>query len=305
MRQELVATTAPEKLRDVSDERGKSTAAATAADRGAARGGHGARRQRSSAARRRLGVRCDVRGEKEGCGLPRRPHIHRRGRAASEERTPRAAAAIPAPGSGHSESPRLQGQPPPLAPQRSGTWVGRMRPPFRPLSRPGGCCRVPPGVRGGQRPAPLPAGTQRGSEGRPRGAPPPPARSPRGGAAPGSWAGPGAGRGERSRAPPQGLARPRHHPPPRYRGEPGPPPPHLAAWAAAPGPAAGAGQRAAQSMGRVPGGAGGRPRRRREAAGTGQTLKRMSGASSGRGGSDGTATGGGGGGQPIGSARSP
>lgn len=58
-------------------------------------------------------------------------------------------------------------------------------------------------------------------------------------------------------------------------------------------------------MGRVPGGAGGRPRQRREPAGTGQTLKRMSGASSGRGGSDATAPGGGAGGEPIGGSRAP
>lgn len=240
MRQELVAATAPRNsvMRARNGER-----ALLRREDGTGPG--------SSAARRSLGLRAATcAGRKPRAAAPSLQPAEGPGC------TPTAAAAVQLRAAGTPRAPGSHGPAPRAA--AIGTGARRGQPPFRPPSPPGGRRRLHPGVRGGRGPEPLPAGTRLGSEGRPRGAPPPPARSPRGRATPPSGrAGPRAGRGERSRAPPRGLARPHRHPPPRYRGEPGPPPPHLAAWAAAPGPAAGAGQRAAQSMGRVPRGPGG------------------------------------------------
>lgn len=255
-------------------------------------------------------------------GLPTSPAWRTRGawrcRCRASQRAGTAAPPLSLPSQGSAKShaaptARPTGSGPPRPGERAGAGAAPASGPIqaprgRPRGSPAATCPTPP--------APGP----RQAVGTGPGAAHPPCRRPREpGKAPGGAGGKGghaarggeAGRSGGGRArPPRGLSPPhspagaaparprrrRRHPPPRCLGAGGSPgrlPPHLAAWAAAPGPAGGAGQRAAQSMGRVPGGAGGRPRQRREAAGTGQTLKRMSGASSGRGGSDGTAPGGG------------
>lgn len=228
---------------------------------------------------------------------PRRCHCPRKGRPSLMPPPPLAPRARGRRGRESGQGPAL---PPPAAPSRLRGDGPAARPP-PPAPRPP---RRAPARRWGQgrglptRPAAAP-----GSRAKPRAEQGGRGDTRRGGAKQGG-AGGGRARPPRGLSPPHSPAgaaparprRRRRHPPPRCLGAGGSPgrlPPHLAAWAAAPGPAGGAGQRAAQSMGRVPGGAGGRPRQRREAAGTGQTLKRMSGASSGRGGSDGTAPGGG------------
>lgn len=91
MRQELVAATAPEKLRDASEKRGKSSAAT--------RGRHGAGKQRCPPQPRV--ARRDVRGEKTA---GRRAVLTASGGAGLH---PDSRSRRPAPGSGHAESPRL------------------------------------------------------------------------------------------------------------------------------------------------------------------------------------------------------